>query len=71
MDVTGSQAQRPSFYWFQVARHLGTDHHEVSFTPEEGINALSDVIRHNESYDITTTRASVGKIIRCFLAMSI
>jgi len=44
----------------KVAKHLGTDHHEVSFTPEEGINALVDVIKHNESYDITTTRASVG-----------
>jgi len=45
----------------KVAQHLGTDHHEVIFTPEEGLAALKDVIRHNESYDITTTRASVGK----------
>lgn len=44
----------------KVAKHLDTDHHEVSFTPQEGIDAIKDVIYHNESYDITTTRASVG-----------
>lgn len=42
-----------------VAKYLGTDHTEVIFTPEEGIDAIEDVIRDLESYDITTIRASV------------
>ncbi|KAK3508399.1 hypothetical protein QTP70_027456 [Hemibagrus guttatus] len=44
----------------KVADHIGSDHHEVSFTPEEGISILKDVIYHLECYDITTVRASVG-----------
>lgn len=44
----------------KVAAHIGSEHHEVSFTPEEGIHALEEVIFHLESYDITTVRASVG-----------
>ena len=44
----------------KVAKHLGTEHHEVGFTAEQGLEALRDVIRHLESYDITTVRASVG-----------
>ena len=44
----------------QVAKHLGTEHHEVLFTPEQGIEILRKVIYHLESYDITTIRASVG-----------
>ncbi|KAJ8314233.1 hypothetical protein KUTeg_008794 [Tegillarca granosa] len=43
----------------KVADHLGTEHHAIIFTPEEGIDALKDVIYHLESYDITTIRASV------------
>lgn len=44
----------------KVAKYLGTEHHELVFTPEQGIEAVDDVIRHLESYDITTVRASVG-----------
>ncbi|KAI7798430.1 asparagine synthetase [glutamine-hydrolyzing] isoform X2 [Triplophysa rosa] len=44
----------------KVAAHIGSEHHEVSFTPEEGIRAIQEVIFHLESYDITTVRASVG-----------
>ncbi|XP_059411321.1 asparagine synthetase [glutamine-hydrolyzing]-like [Carassius carassius] len=44
----------------KVAAHIGSEHHEVNFTPEEGIRALEEVIVHLESYDITTVRASVG-----------
>ncbi|XP_066530764.1 asparagine synthetase [glutamine-hydrolyzing]-like [Hoplias malabaricus] len=44
----------------KVADHIGSDHHVVSFTPEEGIKAVEEVIIHLESYDITTVRASVG-----------
>jgi len=44
----------------KVSEFLGTEHHEVTMTPEEGIGALDDVIKHLETYDITTIRASVG-----------
>jgi asparagine synthetase B (glutamine-hydrolysing) len=37
---------------------LGTVHHEMVYTLQEGIDALSDVIYHIESYDVTTVRAS-------------
>ena len=42
----------------KVAEFLGTEHHEISFTVEDGLNALEDVIYHLETYDITTIRAS-------------
>ncbi|XP_042290434.1 asparagine synthetase [glutamine-hydrolyzing] [Thunnus maccoyii] len=44
----------------KVAAHIGSEHHEVNFTAEEGIQAVEEVIFHLESYDITTIRASVG-----------
>ena len=43
-----------------MAKHLDTEHHEVKFTPQEGIDALHKVIYALESFDITTIRASVG-----------
>ncbi|KAF2433335.1 asparagine synthetase [Tothia fuscella] len=42
----------------KVAKFLGTKHHNLTFTIEEGLNALEDVIYHLESYDVTTIRAS-------------
>ena len=42
----------------KVAEHIGTVHHEVKFTIQEGLDALRDVIYHLETYDITTVRAS-------------
>jgi asparagine synthase (glutamine-hydrolysing) len=42
----------------EVAKFLGTKHHTLTFTIEDGLNALSDVIYHLESYDVTTIRAS-------------
>lgn len=42
----------------KVAEHIGTIHHEVNFTIEEGLDALRDVIYHIETYDVTTIRAS-------------
>jgi len=42
----------------EVAAHLGTVHHEFHFTVQEGIDALSEVIYHLETYDVTTVRAS-------------
>ncbi|CDQ75303.1 unnamed protein product [Oncorhynchus mykiss] len=43
-----------------VASYIGSEHHEVNFTPEEGFKAVEEVIFHLETYDITTIRASVG-----------
>ena len=41
-----------------VSDHIGTIHHEVTFTIQEGLDAIRDVIYHLETYDITTIRAS-------------
>lgn len=41
-----------------VAEYIGTIHHEIHFTIEEALDALSDVIYHIETYDVTTVRAS-------------
>jgi asparagine synthase (glutamine-hydrolysing) len=43
----------------EVAAFLRTTHHEVLFTVEDGIAALDDIIRHVESFDIPTIRASI------------
>jgi asparagine synthase (glutamine-hydrolysing) len=43
-----------------VADYLKTNHTEVLFTPQEGIDAIPQVIESLETYDITTIRASVG-----------
>ncbi|KAL1925185.1 uncharacterized protein VTP21DRAFT_68 [Calcarisporiella thermophila] len=42
----------------EVAKFLGTVHHEYTFTIQEGLDALQDVIYHLETYDVTTVRAS-------------
>jgi len=42
----------------KVAEYIGTVHHEIHFTVEEAMDALSDVIYHIETYDVTTVRAS-------------
>lgn len=41
-----------------VADHIGTVHHEINYTIQEGLDALSDVIYFTETYDVTTVRAS-------------
>lgn len=41
-----------------VARHIGTVHHEINYTIQEGLDALSDVVYFTETYDVTTIRAS-------------
>jgi asparagine synthase (glutamine-hydrolysing) len=41
-----------------VAKHIGSIHHEINFTVQEGLDALRDVIYHIETYDVTTVRAS-------------
>jgi asparagine synthase (glutamine-hydrolysing) len=42
----------------KVAAHIGTVHHEINFTVQEGLDAIRDVIFHLETYDVTTIRAS-------------
>jgi asparagine synthase (glutamine-hydrolysing) len=42
----------------EVAKFLGTKHHDMTFTIEEGLNALTDVVYHLETFDVTTIRAS-------------
>ncbi|WP_323027529.1 asparagine synthase B [Gelidibacter japonicus] len=42
----------------KVADHIGTIHHEIKFTIQEGLDALRDVIYKLETYDVTTIRAS-------------
>lgn len=48
-----------------VAEHIGSNHTEVLFTPEEALNAIPDVIRTIESSDTTTVRASVAQYLVC------
>ncbi|KAH3673311.1 hypothetical protein WICMUC_003771 [Wickerhamomyces mucosus] len=42
----------------KVAKYIGTIHHEHTFTLQEGLDALSEVIYHLETFDVTTIRAS-------------
>ncbi|KAM4792248.1 asparagine synthetase [glutamine-hydrolyzing] isoform 1-T2 [Cyanocitta cristata] len=44
----------------KVAAHIGSEHHEVILSTEEGIQAIEEVIFSLETYDITTIRASIG-----------
>lgn len=41
-----------------AAEAIGTQHHEFHYTIDEGLDALADVIRHIETFDVTTIRAS-------------
>ena len=42
----------------KVANHIDSIHHEITFTVQEGLDAIRDVIYHLETYDVTTIRAS-------------
>lgn len=42
----------------KVADMIGTIHHEINFTVQQGLDALADVVYHLETYDVTTIRAS-------------
>jgi len=42
----------------EVAEYIGSVHHELHFTVQEGLDAVRDVIYHLETYDVTTVRAS-------------
>ena len=48
-----------------VADHIGTVHHEINYTIQEGLDAIRDVIYFIETYDVTTVRASTPM---CLLA---
>ena len=41
-----------------VSKHIGTSHHEIEYTVQEGLDAIRNVIYHIETYDVTTVRAS-------------
>lgn len=52
----------------QVAKHIGSEHHEISFSEEDVVKVLDEVIGCLETYDITTIRASIGLLyITCYL----
>jgi hypothetical protein len=46
-----------------VADHIGTIHHEIKFTIQEGLDAIRDVIYNLETYDVTTIRASTHHVV--------
>lgn len=53
----------------EVADHIGSIHHEVFFTIQEGLDAIREVIYHLETYDVTTIRAAtpmylLGRVIK-------
>ena len=55
----------------KVSEHIGTTHHEMKYTVEEGLDAIRDVIYHIETYDVTTVRAStpmylIARFIKSF-----
>ncbi len=52
-------------YARKVAEHIGSNHKEVFFTPEEGLAAIRDVIYTTETWDTTTIRASTGQYLVC------
>lgn len=59
----GMEGSKDVQYAMKVAEHIGSIHTNVTFTPEEGIQAITDVIQATETYDITTIRASVGQYL--------
>lgn len=54
----------PDFkYSRMVADYIDSEHHEVHFTVDEGLDCLRDIIYHLETYDVTTIRASIPMFI--------
>ena len=47
-----------------VADYIGTVHHEINYTIQEGLDAIRDVIYYIETYDVTTVRASTPMYLR-------
>jgi len=55
----GLNADAPDLKYARiVAKHIGSTHHEVYFSVEEGIEMMRKLVWHLESYDMTTLRAS-------------
>jgi asparagine synthase (glutamine-hydrolysing) len=50
-------------YARMVSNYIGSYHTEVFFTPEQGLDAIRDVIKTTETWDTTTIRASVGQYL--------
>jgi asparagine synthase (glutamine-hydrolysing) len=59
----GMKGSTDLYYAKKVADFIGSHHTEVFFTAEEGIDAIDNVIKTTETYDITTIRASVGQFL--------
>ena len=57
----GMKGSTDMIYAKIVADHIGSNHTEIYFTEEEGLEALEDVIYTTETWDTTTIRASVGQ----------
>lgn len=54
----------PDFkYSRMVAQHINSDHREIVFRIEDGLDCIRDTIYHTESYDITTIRCSIPMIL--------
>lgn len=49
----------------EVAEFIGTVHHEINYTIQEGLDAIRDVIYYIETYDVTTVRASTPHVSAC------
>ncbi|KAL7037927.1 hypothetical protein ACKWTF_009400 [Chironomus riparius] len=57
-------AGAPDFKYSQmVADYIDSEHHEIHFTVEEGLDCIRDIIYHLETYDVTTIRASIPMFI--------
>lgn len=52
-------------YARMVAEHVKSNHTEVYFTSEDGLNSINDVVYATETWDTTTIRASVGQYLVC------
>lgn len=50
-------------YAKQVANHINSDHHEIILSTDDFFNAIPEVIKAAETYDITSVRASVGNYL--------
>src|SRR5690554_6506630 len=55
----------------EVADYIGTIHHEIQFTIQEGLDAIKDVIYQLETYDVTTVRASTPMYLMARVIKSI
>ena len=55
----------------EVAEYIGTVHHEINYTIQEGLDALRDVIYFIETYDVTTVRASTPMYLLARVILSL